>query len=70
MYQSESFTTNHINVVRTFGYNLWQYSSVAIGEESTIFENDKTQNKKITKPIHLIGLYGKWAMLIFLIYTL
>ena len=70
MYQSESFTTNHINVVRTFGYNLWQYSSVAIGEESTIFENDKTQIRKITKPIHLIGLYGKWAMLIFLIYTL
>ena len=70
MYQSESFTTTHINVVKTFGYNLWQYSSVAIGQESTIFENDKTKIRKITKPIHLIGLYGKWAVLIFLIYPL
>ena len=42
MYQSESFKTNHINIVKTFGYNLWQYSSVAVGDKSTEFKNDKT----------------------------
>ena len=30
MYRSESFKTNHINIVKTFGYNLWQYSSVVV----------------------------------------
>jgi len=69
MYQSESFKTNHINIVKTFGYNLWQYSSVAVGDKSTEFKNDKTPIRKITKPIHLLGLYGKWLVLIFVIYT-
>ena len=70
MYKSESFTTTHINVVKTFGYNLWQYSSVATNGEPTKFENGKTQIRKITKPIHLLGLYGKWVVLIFLGYKL
>ena len=70
MYQSESFTTSHINLVKTFGYNLWQYSSIVTGEKSTNFKNGKTKIRKITKPIHLLGLYGKWMMLIFLSYTL
>ena len=70
MYQSESFETNHINVVKTFGYNLWQYSSVVVGDKSTEFENDKTPIRKITKPIHLLGLYGKWFVLIFVFYTM
>ena len=70
MYQSESFTTSHINIVKTFGYNLWQYSSIVTGEESTKFQSDKTQTRKITKPIHLLGLYGKWVVLIFLSYKL
>ncbi|MDC3158879.1 class I SAM-dependent methyltransferase [bacterium] len=70
MYESESFTTTHINVVKTFGYNLWQYSSVATDEEPTKFKYGKTQIRKITKPIHLLGLYGKWVMLIFLGYKL
>ena len=70
MYKSESFTTTHINVVKTFGYNLWQYSSVATDEEPTKFEHGKTQIRKITKPIHLLGLYGKWLVLIYLAYTL
>ena len=69
MYQSESFKTNHINVVKTFGYNLWQYSSVVVGDKSTEFKNDKTLIRKITKPIHLLGLYGKWFVLIFVFYT-
>ena len=70
MYKSESFTATHINTVKTFGYNLWQYSSVATDEEPTKFENGKTQIRKITKPIHLLGLYGKWVVLIFLGYKL
>ena len=70
MYESESFKTTQINVVKTFGYNLWQYSSVAIGEKSTKFENSKTRIRKITKPIHLLGLYGKWVVLIFFVYAL
>ena len=70
MYQSESFKTNHINIVKTFGYNLWQYSSVVVGDKSTEFKNDKTPIRKITKPIHLLGLYGKWLVLIFFIYTI
>lgn len=70
MYKSESFTTTHINVVKTFGYNLWQYSSVATDEKPIKFKNGKTQIRKITKPIHLLGLYGKWVVLIFLGYKL
>ena len=70
MYKSESFTTTHINVVKTFGYNLWQYSSVATDEKPTKFKNGKTQIRKITKPIHLLGFYGKWVVLIFLGYKL
>ena len=70
MYRSESFKTNHINIVKTLGYNLWQYSSVVVGDKSTEFNNDKTPIRKITKPIHLLGLYGKWLVLIFVIYTI
>ena len=39
-------------------------------EEPIKFNNGKTQIRKITKPIHLLGLYGKWAVLIFLGYKL
>ena len=70
MYQSESFKTTHINLIKTFGYNLWQYSSTVTGEKSTKFKSDKTQIRKITKPIHLLGLYGKWLVLVYLAYTL
>lgn len=70
MYQSESFTTSNINIVKTFGYNLWQYSSIVTGEKSTDFKNSKTKIRKIIKPIHLLGLYGKWIVLIFLAHIL
>ena len=70
MYQSESFKATDINVVKTFGYNLWQYIAIPIDEKSTRFENGKMKIRKITKPIHLLGLYGKWVVLVLLTYSL
>ena len=68
MYSSESFETNHINIVKTFGYNLWQYSSTPNDNKSKTYEGGKTVYRKFTKPIHIFGLYGKWLVFIFFIY--
>ena len=68
LYLSESFETSHIDIVKTFGYNLWQYSSKPISDESTPFKGDMTNYRKRLKPIHILGLYGKWFVLIFLVF--
>ena len=68
LYLSESFETSNIDIVKTFGYNLWQYSSKHISDESTSFKGDKTNYRKRLKQIHILGLYGKWYVLIFLVF--
>ena len=67
LYSSESFETSHIDIVKTFGYNLWQYSSKPIDDKSTPIKGDMTNYRKVLKPIHVLGLYGKWFVLVFLI---
>ena len=68
LYSSESFETSQIDIVTTFGYNLWQYSSKPISDESTPFKGDMTNYRKRLKPIHVLGLYGKWFVLVFLVF--
>ena len=70
LYLSESFETNHINIIKTFGYNLWQYTSEPINNKSIPYKGGRTIYRKFTKPFHLLGLYGKWIALIFIIYTI
>ena len=67
LYSSESFETSHIDIVKTFSYNLWQYSSKPIDDKSTPIKGDMTNYRKVLKPIHVLGLYGKWFVLVFLI---
>ena len=72
MYKSESFNIDPINIVRTFGYNLWQYKAT-ISENGNInkdFFTKKTQYRKYTKPINTFLTYGKWVALIFIIFLL
>jgi len=62
MYASESFKVNPINVIKVFGYHLWQYTASADGEISRSFSSGMTTFRKIIKPFHKIILYGKWVM--------
>ena len=62
MYASESFKVNPINVIKVFGYYLWQYTASADGEISHSFSSSMTTFRKIIKPFHKITLYGKWVM--------
>ena len=68
IYASESFKTNHINIVKTFGYNLWQYSSKPISDKSTPYQGGMTTYRRFMKPVHVLGLYGKWFVLVFLVF--
>ena len=72
MYKSESFNIDSINVVRTFGYNLWQYKAT-FSEKGSINKNfftKKTLYRRFTKPINTFLTYGKWVALIFIIFLL
>ena len=70
MYASESFKVNPINVIKVFGYHLWQYTASADGEISRSFSSGMTTFRKIIKPFHKIILYGKWVMVAILgLYT-
>ena len=67
MYSSESFRVDSINVVRVFGYHLWQYTAIPSGKDSSSYSSDMTTYRKIIKPFHkIVVLYGKWLMLFFL----
>ena len=71
MYSSESFRVDSINVVRVFGYHLWQYTAIPSGKDSSSYSSDMTTYRKIIKPFHkIVVLYGKWFMLFFLGYLL
>ena len=71
MYSSESFRVDSINVIRVFGYHLWQYTAISSGKDSGSYSSDMTAYRKIIKPFHkIIVLYGKWLMLFFFGYLL
>ena len=68
IYSSESFETSHLDIVKTFGYNLWQYCSKPISDKSTPYKGDMTTYRKFMKPVHVLGLYGKWIVFAFLVF--
>ena len=71
MYSSESFRVDSINVIRVFGYHLWQYTAISSGKVSGSYSSDMTAYRKIIKPFHkIVVLYGKWLMLFFFGYLL
>ena len=71
MYSSESFRVDSINVIRVFGYHLWQYTAISSGKDSGSYSSDMTAYRKIIKPFHkIVVLYGKWLMLFFFGYLL
>ena len=70
MYSSEAFQVKDIDIVKTFGYHLWQYSAKPNHNEAIIYEGSMTKYRKIIKPLHLASLYGKWVALLFLVYLI
>ena len=71
MYSSESFRVDSINVIRVFGYHLWQYTAISSGKDNDSYSSDMTAYRKIIKPFHkIVVLYGKWLMLFFFGYLL
>ena len=72
MYKSESFKIDPINIVKTFGYNLWQYKATVSekGDINKDFFTTKTQYRKLIKPINTLLTYGKWVALIYIIFLL
>ena len=72
MYKSEAFNIIPINIVRTFGYNLWQYQAT-ISDKGNInnkFFIEKTRYRKIIKPINTFLTYGKWIAPIYIVFLL
>ena len=70
IYASESYDTEHINIVKTFGYHLWQYTSKPNSNNSTVYLGSRTNYRKLIKPLHLTSLYGKWVLLLYLVYII
>ena len=71
MYSSESFRADSINVIRVFGYHLWQYTAISSGKDSGSYSSDIKAYRKIIKPFHkIVVLYGKWLLLFFFGYLL
>ena len=70
IYTSESYDTEDIDIVKTFGYHLWQYTSKPNSSNSTVYLGSKTNYRKLIKPLHLTSLYGKWVLLLYLVYII
>ena len=70
IYTSESYDTEDIDIVKTFGYHLWQYTSKPNTNNSTVYLGSKTNYRKLIKPLHLTSLYGKWVLLLYLVYII
>ena len=70
MYSSESFDIDHINIVTTYGYHLWQYSAKPNQLSTNSYTGEMTRYRKFIKPVHLTTLYGKWAVLFYLLYLI
>ena len=70
MYSSESFQVTSIDIVTTFGYQLWQYTAKSSGIGSESFSSSITNYRKTIKPLNQGILYGKWIILFYLGYLL
>ena len=70
IYSSEAFQVKDINIVKTFGYHLWQYSAKINKDPIGPYQGSMTKYRRIIKPIHLASLYGKWGVLLFLFYLI
>ena len=70
IYSSEAFQIKDINIVKTFGYHLWQYSAKPNNEEAITYKGSMTKYRKLIRPIHLASLYGKWVALLFFFYLI
>ena len=70
IYASESYDTKDINIVKTYGYHLWQYTSKPNSNNSTVYLGSRTNYRKLIKPLHLTSLYGKWVLLLYLVYII
>ncbi len=70
IYSSEAFQVKDINIVKTFGYHLWQYSATMNNDTINPYQGSMTKYRKIIRPVHLASLYGKWALLLFLFYQI
>jgi len=70
IYSSEAFQVKDINIVKTFGYHLWQYSAKPNNKETNTYKGSMTKYRRLIRPIHLASLYGKWVALLFLFYLI
>jgi len=70
IYTSEGYQVKDINIVKTFGYHLWQYSASPSENKTDTYRGSMTKYRKIIRPIHLVSLYGKWVALIFFFYLI
>ena len=70
MYSSESYDIDHIDIVTTYGYHLWQYSAKPNKLDTNSYFGGMTKYRKLIRPLHLITLYGKWAILLYLLYLI
>ena len=70
IYSSEAFQVKDINIVKTFGYHLWQYSAKPNNKKASAHKGSMTKYRKLIRPLHLASLYGKWAVLLFLFYLI
>ena len=70
LYASESYDIEDVNIVKTFGYHLWQYTARPKRETTNTYVGGRTNYRKLIKPLHLASLYGKWVLLLYLIYLI
>jgi len=70
IYSSEAFDVEDVNIVKTAGYHLWQYSAKPNGDEVSKYTGSMTNYRYLIRPIHLVLLYGKWVALLFLFYLI
>jgi ubiquinone/menaquinone biosynthesis C-methylase UbiE len=70
IYSSEAFNVKDINIVKTAGYHLWQYSAKPNGNGVSEYTGSMTKYRYLIRPIHLVMLYGKWVALLFIFYLI
>ena len=70
LYKSESYDIEDINIIKTYGYHLWQYTAKPKRKKTSSYICGMTNYRKIIKPFHLASLYGKWVLLVYLVYLI
>jgi len=68
LYKSEGYEIKEVGIVKTFGYHLWQYIAEPKTSEIQNITLGMTTHRKLIRPFHLISLYGKWVLIIYLIF--